>query len=108
MPTSMVFDESIRPVPNENGRFDKGVQQSATVTDAFKRLENPLIEKMKTTSVHAKNLGPNVPELALNTFHLLKNDPAKHSQQVNKQNDFKEILVRQVDDLVKQREEFHN
>jgi len=78
VPTSMVFDASIRPLPNENGRFEKGLQP-ATVTDAFKRLDNPLIEKMKASSVYAKNLGPNVPQMALDTFHLLKNDPAKHT-----------------------------
>jgi len=58
-PTSIIFEDQKRPVPNHKGIFEKGFVP-ATVTDAFKKLGNPEIEKMKTASLVAKNLGPGV------------------------------------------------
>jgi len=71
------------------------------MTDAFKRLNNPDIEKMKSASVMASNLGPGVAQTTLDIFRLLKNDPLKLIQQVKKQNDMKGSLAKQVDILVK-------
>jgi hypothetical protein len=78
------------------------------MTDAFKRMNNPEIEKMKSASIMATNLGPGVPQVAMDTFRLLKNDPIKLIQLANKQNDIKDSLAKQVDVLVKQRDEFQN
>ena len=47
------------------------------MTDAFKRLNNPDIEKMKSASAMASNLGPGVAQTAVDIFRLLKNDPLK-------------------------------
>jgi len=44
----------------------------ANVTDAFKKLDNSDIAKMKVASVRAANLGPGVPQNSLDTFRLLK------------------------------------
>ena len=106
MPTSIIFEEQKRPVPNARGIFEKGFTP-ASVTDAFKRLGNPEIEKIKQASIVAKNLGPGVSQLCMDTFRLLKADPKHDFQQVNKQNMVKENLSKQVQSLIKQREEFH-
>ena len=45
------------------------------MTDAFKRLNNPDLEKLKSANVYATNLGPGVPDSTVDTFRLLKNDP---------------------------------
>ncbi len=58
-PTSIPFQESLHKQPNSNGIFQRAYQP-ATITDAFTRLNNPEIEKMKTAHLRAPNLGPGV------------------------------------------------
>ena len=82
--------------------------QPSSLTDAFKRLKNPELEKLKSANVYATNLGPGVPDATVDTFRLLKNDPKLINMQENKKQDFSNSLAKKVDVLVKQREEFHN
>ena len=58
--TSIPFNEAEKKKPANNGIFYK-YTHPATMTDAFKRLSNPDIEKMKKAHVKATNLGPGVP-----------------------------------------------
>ena len=47
------------------------------MTDAFNSLKNPEIEKMKSASSTAKNLGPGIPDATMDAFRLLKKDPIR-------------------------------
>jgi len=60
MLTSIPFNEQERKRPAKDGVFYKS-QMPASQTDAFKRLNNPDIDKMKKASVKAPNLGAGVP-----------------------------------------------
>ena len=53
--------------------------KSALATDAFKRMKNPELDKLKTTHIRATNLGPGVSQMTMDTFRLLKNDPVLNS-----------------------------
>jgi hypothetical protein len=75
--------------------------------DSIKRIKNPELDKMRSAHVKATNLGPGVSDLTMDTFRLLKNDPILVESANNKNTDHKEGLARKVDDLVKQRVEFH-
>ena len=71
------------------------------MTDAFKRLNNPELEKLKTANIKAKNLGPGVSQMTVDAFRLLKSDPVLTLQQEEKKLIAKEGLARKVEDLVK-------
>ena len=105
--TSFVFDPSIRAVPGHKGLFEKKGITPANVTDAFKRLKNPQIEKMKTANIYAKNLGPGIPQGTIDMFRLLKPNPPMQAQETIMDGEIKSGLSQKVGNLVKQREEFH-
>ena len=67
----MPFKEGERKKPFKDGVFYKSTVPTH-LTDAFKRMHNPEIDKMKTAHYRATNLGPGVPQLTLDAFRLLK------------------------------------
>ena len=103
--TSIPFDEQARKQPAKNGVFYK-YQAPANITDAFKRLQNPDIDKMKSANVKATNLGPGVPQQSLDAFRLLKQaqDPLLTGMQENRNTAVKDGLDTRVDMLVRQKE----
>ena len=74
MITSVPFNEGERKKPHKDGIFYKSAVPQH-MTDAFKRMPNSEISKMKTAHIRAKNLGPGVPQLSIDAFRLLKQDP---------------------------------
>ena len=45
--TSVPFNESVRKAPAEDGVYHKSMQD-AHLTDAFRKMKNPVIDKIKT------------------------------------------------------------
>ena len=79
----------------------------ASMTDAFKKLKNTDIERMKKASVRAAHIGPGVPQNSLDTFRLLKQDPQLITMQESQRSAAKDVLSTKAELLVKQRDEFH-
>ena len=106
--TSIPFNEQERKKPSKNGVFYK-YTHPANITDAFKRLQNPDIDKMKTAHVKATNLGPGVPQQSLDAFRLLKQaqDPLLTGMQENHNEAVKDGMNTRVDMLVRQKDEFN-
>lgn len=100
MPTSFPFDEGARKQPHIDGVFHKSLRPAA-VTDAFKRMKNHELEKLRSAHVKATNLGPGVSQMTLDTFRLLKSDPILNSGQDNQKNIIKEGLSKKVDSLLR-------
>ena len=73
--TSIPYDEGAKKKPYKDGTFYKSMAIPASMTDAFKKLKNTDIERMKKASVRAAHIGPGVPQNSLDTFRLLKQDP---------------------------------
>jgi len=71
------------------------------MTDAFKRLNNPELEMMKTAHLKATNLGPGVDQLTVDTFKLLRKDPVRQKQFVEQGKMVQTEMAKRVDDLVK-------
>ena len=106
VPTSIPFNEGARKAPAADGIFYRS-QQAASMTDAFKRLNNPELEKMKTAHLKATNLGPGVAQTTLDTFKLLRKDPIRQKQYEEQGKMVQTEMAKRVDDLVKQRDEFN-
>lgn len=71
------------------------------MTDAFKRLNNPELEKMKTAHLKATNLGPGVAQTTVDTFKLLRKDPIRQKQFEEQGKMVQTEMAKRVDDLVK-------
>ena len=77
--------------------------QTQQATDAFKRLKNPELEKLKSAHIYAPNLGPGVSQMTMDTFRLLRNDPVLNKGQENQTNLVKDGMSKKVETLVRQR-----
>ena len=105
--TSIPFQEGIRKQPAYDGVFYKSTM-SPNATDAFKRMKNPELDKIKAGNIAATHLGPGASQLSVDTFRLLKQNP-QHSNTQDAQIELvKGGLTKKVDDLVKQRQEFQD
>ena len=77
--------------------------QPAQASDAFKRLKNPELDKLKSANIRATNLGPGVSDMCMDTFRLLRTDPVLTNGQDVQTNLIKEGLTKKVDSLVRQK-----
>lgn len=103
----MIFEPSVKKQPYTDGTFYKSLR-ATEMTEAFKKLHNPEIEKLKRTEYGVSNLGPGVSQLAVDTFRLLKPSPKVVLQTEDRINKQKQNLNSRVNELIRQREEFEN
>ena len=61
MVTSIPYDEGAKKKPHKDGTFYKSMAIPASMTDAFKKLKNTDIERMKKANVRATHIGAGVP-----------------------------------------------
>ena len=106
-PTSLVYNEQARRLPNQHGVYNKTGGELLSTKEAFHKNKNLEIDLIKQASKAAKHVGPGVTDKCQETFKLLRSGDTEAQQQEAKQTLAYNSLESQMHEKMKLKDEFH-